>query len=153
EQRIDVRVLVASNAPLDQLALTGAFRADLYYRLSVFFIRLPPLRERREDVLLLAEHLLKKHTPAGAAPPSLSAGAGAALLAHDWPGNVRELENAMFRAGHLCRAGRIEVEDLGLPSSPVEGPEGLSAPGQWDGLQKAKRRAVEAFERAYLLRL
>src|SRR5262249_15219751 len=93
ERWTDVRIIAATNARLDALVQTGAFRADLYYRLCVFTINLPPLRDRKADILMLADHFLVKHTPVGRMTCHLSAGAIAALLEHDWPGNVRELEN------------------------------------------------------------
>ena len=146
EQQVDVRFIAITNAPLRELVDSGAFRADLYYRLCVFSLHLPPLRERKEDILPLATHFLVKY---GRTDAQVSAAASAALLAHDWPGNVRELENAVQRAAQSWRAGRVEVEDLGL-SVPVAltGTEGGEAP-----LAVLKRRAIEAFEREYLIRL
>src|SRR6266850_6816492 len=94
ERRIDVRFLGATNAPLDTLVGEGTFRADLYYRLCVFSIRLPPLRERREDILPLASHFMTKHALSHEAGAGFSEGAREALMASNWPGNVRELENA-----------------------------------------------------------
>lgn len=116
EQPVAVRVLAATNANLEQLVRAGAFRADLYYRLCVFCIKLPLLRDRKEDIPILASHFLEKHTPAGRAPLPLSPDALAALIAFDWPGNVRELESAIVRGIHFSRMNVIEVEDLRLPS-------------------------------------
>ncbi len=104
---VKVRVISATNADLPALIRDGRFREDLYYRLNVIELRLPPLAERGDDVLPLAEHFL-----AGAA--RLDAGARAALLAHAWPGNVRELKNAIQRAQLLCSEGVITARDLGL---------------------------------------
>ncbi len=104
---VKVRVISATNADLPALIRDGRFREDLYYRLNVIELRLPPLAERGDDVLPLAEHFL-----AGAA--RLDAGARAALLAHAWPGNVRELKNAIQRAQLLCSEGVISARDLGL---------------------------------------
>jgi DNA-binding NtrC family response regulator len=145
-QRGDVRFVAITNARLADRIAAGAFRADLYYRLSVFTLELPPLRERKGDVPMLAEHFLQLYAH-GPAVPRLSPGAAAALLAHDWPGNVRELENAILRAVQSCSDGMVQVEDLGLPL-PDAGPEG--AAGSFTVL---KRRAIEAFEREYLLTL
>jgi DNA-binding NtrC family response regulator len=151
EQAADVRLVTANNASLEQRAQQGAFRADLYYRLAVFTVHLPPLRQRREDVLPLAEHFLAKHAPAGSAVPRLTAAARAALLAHDWAGNVRELENAILRAVHFC-GGEIEVEHLGLPAVPT--PEaGAEPPSGLPSYRVAKQRVVEEFERGYLTSL
>src|SRR5262249_40124335 len=98
EQHADVRFLAASNAPLERLARNVSLRTDLYYRLSVVTVPLPALRDRRDDIPLLTEHFLRKHTPVGREIPSLDPAARAALLAFDWPGNVRQLENALLRA-------------------------------------------------------
>jgi DNA-binding NtrC family response regulator len=151
ELQADVRLVVATNADLDLLVAGGAFRADLFYRLSVFLLHLPALRDRQEDVLPLAAHFLKKHAAADRAAPSLSPAAAAALLAYRWPGNVRELENTMLRACHLSQGPEIEVADLGLDagSSPAGGDAGLGL----ESFQRGKQRALAAFEIAYLVRL
>jgi DNA-binding NtrC family response regulator len=104
--RVDVRVVAASARPLIGLVKDGAFREDLYYRLNVIRIDLPPLRDRPEDVPGLAEHF------AARAEKVVSPGALEALLAHCWPGNIRELENAIERAAVICRGQTIRAEDL-----------------------------------------
>ena len=92
---------------LDRLVQAGSFRADLYYRLCVFSVTLPPLRERREDILPLAAHFLAKHARQGSARRrELSHAAAEALLAFEWPGNVRELESAIVRAVHVASERR-----------------------------------------------
>ena len=98
EKEASVRIVAATNVPVDQLLSARAFRADLYYRLCVFLLELPPLRARKEDVPALAEHFLKKHTPPEKAELKLSASAAGGLMAWDWPGNVRELEILSFGA-------------------------------------------------------
>ena len=114
--RIDVRVVAATNRDLRHEVETGSFRADLFYRLAVFPIRVPALRERREDVIPLAEHFLRLHGAREERPGCrLSSEAEAHLVSHAWPGNVRELENEMQRALALAEPG----EELG--------PEHLSA--------------------------
>ena len=149
EQQVDVRIVAATNARLDPETQMSTFRADLYYRLSVFIVELPPLRERREDILLLADHFLQKHAPADGPVPSLSGRARAALLAYNWPGNVRELENAVTRSVHYCQDGVIDAQDLCLrPDGGGLG--GIASPGVF---KTAKREAIEMFERAYLYRL
>jgi DNA-binding NtrC family response regulator len=154
EERVDVRFIAATNVPLDELVRGGHFRADLYYRLSVFTLRLPPLRERREDVLRLAEHFLRVHAPADRAPLELSAEARAALLAHDWPGNVREIENSIVRAVYTAPRPAIGAGDLGLAPPPAEREPAGRPPGPAAGTFKAmKRLTVLAFERDYLIRL
>src|SRR5881396_677812 len=113
ERDADVRVVAATNVSLDQLVRTNNFRADLYYRLRVFSIDLPPLRDRRSDILLLASHFLQKHAPSGALY-RLDGSASAALGAYGWPGNVRELEHAILRGIVVCRAATLTAEDLGI---------------------------------------
>ena len=105
-----VRVLSATNADLPAMIADGSFREDLYYRLNVMELRLPPLAERRDDILPLAEHFLGGEV-------GLSDDARRALEQHRWPGNVRELRNAMERARLLCQDGEIRREDLNLPST------------------------------------
>ncbi|HEU4734506.1 MAG TPA: sigma-54-dependent Fis family transcriptional regulator [Kofleriaceae bacterium] len=112
-RRVDVRVVAATNRDLSHGVVGGAFRQDLYYRLKVVELHVPPLRERREDILPLARVLLAdaalrmKRKVSGLAP-----NAADQLLRYGWPGNVRELENAMERAVALARGGRVELEDL-----------------------------------------
>jgi two-component system response regulator FlrC len=110
---LDVRVLATTNRVLREEVAAGRFREDLFYRLNVFPLHLPPLRERREDILPLAEHLLAKHArAANRTPPRLSEAACARLLAHPWPGNVRELDNLMQRALILQPLDEITEADL-----------------------------------------
>jgi DNA-binding NtrC family response regulator len=109
---VDVRVVAATNRPLSRLVKKGKFREDLYYRLNVVKIDLPPLRERLEDVPLLAAHFCDKYVRPGEPPRSLSPGAMEALLKHSWPGNVRELENAIERACVTARGLEIQADDL-----------------------------------------
>ena len=115
--KVDVRVIAATNRDLEAMVEGGSFRRDLYYRLNVFPILLPPLRARREDLENLAHHFLKKFSLDPAHPPRLSAGALRRLRAHNWPGNIRELENAMERAALLRGAG-LTVEEHHLPDWP-----------------------------------
>ena len=108
--RVDTRVVGATNKDLAELVRAQKFREDLYYRLNVVTIRLPPLRDRREDIPLLAEHFAARH--AGARGAALTTDAREALVAYDWPGNVRELDNAIARALALNPGGTILPEDL-----------------------------------------
>ena len=114
--RIDVRVLAATNRDLDTMMREGRFREDLYYRLNVVTVNLPPLRERRRDIPLLVEHFLAKYSPSmgerGVAPDALDR-----LVGHEWPGNVRELENVVQRAMVMATGGAILPEHL--PIGPV----------------------------------
>ncbi|MEX2303512.1 MAG: sigma 54-interacting transcriptional regulator [Bryobacterales bacterium] len=95
--RVDVRVLVATHRDLEKSIEEGTFREDLYYRLNVVSIEVPPLRERKDEILPLAQHFLEKHSPPHANPLQLTDELRLAFLEHDWPGNVRELENAVRR--------------------------------------------------------
>ncbi|PHV06519.1 sigma-54-dependent Fis family transcriptional regulator [Janthinobacterium sp. BJB412] len=112
ERQVKVRVVSATNADLPAMIRAGSFREDLFYRLNVIELRLPPLAARPADILPLAAHFL-------GAGKRLQAGAEAALLAHPWPGNVRELKNVMARAGLLAAGESIGAADLGLPPSPA----------------------------------
>jgi transcriptional regulator with PAS, ATPase and Fis domain len=109
-QRVDIRIVAATNRPLADLVERRAFRADLFYRLSGVDIRVPALRERRSDILELAGYFLERHRSTRAL--ALSAEARDALLTYDWPGNVRELERMMERAVALASGSRIELDDL-----------------------------------------
>jgi two-component system response regulator PilR (NtrC family) len=115
ETPIDVRILCATHKNLAALVKEGAFREDLYYRLNVIELHAPSLRERREDIPLLAEHILNRLVPPGTAIPALSKDAHQALSSYSFPGNVRELENILERAITLCEGNTIQVADLHLP--------------------------------------
>ena len=111
--RADVRIIAATNRKLSELVKQGRFREDLYYRLNVIAMRLPPLRERQGDIPLLVQHFLERNSKAlGKALAGVSEEVMAVLTAHRWPGNVRELENVIERAVILAKHARIEVEDL-----------------------------------------
>jgi transcriptional regulator with PAS, ATPase and Fis domain len=119
--RVDVRVIASTNRPLQGLVADGRFREDLYYRLNVIPLALPPLRERGDDVMELAEYFAAKFA-APNAPPPMSEGFRAALRAHHWPGNVRELANTMRRAVALCDGEEIGAHALPLtPAGPSTG--------------------------------
>jgi len=109
---VDARVIAATHRDLERAAREGGFRQDLFYRLHVFSVRIPPLRERREDVPLLAAHFLAGFGSRGRGAASLTPAALAALAVHDWPGNVRELENTLERVAVETRGGMIDVTDL-----------------------------------------
>jgi PAS domain S-box-containing protein len=114
--RTDVRVLAATNRDLKALVEAGLFREDLYYRIRVFKLSLPPLRARMEDVPLLAQHFIDRlNRIKGKDIAGLSSEALSAFMAHDWPGNIRELENAIEHAFILCRGGLIEAHHLPEP--------------------------------------
>ena len=111
----NIRVIAATNRDLRKTVERGTFREDLLYRLEVFDIRIPPLRERRSDILLLAEAFLHEIGQSFGRPPAgLTRDARELLLKYDWPGNVRELRNALERAAILCEGGLIAPEHLSL---------------------------------------
>jgi DNA-binding NtrC family response regulator len=116
---LDLRIVAATNLDVAQAVAEGRFRLDLYYRLNVITVDLPPLRARRGDILPLAEHFLRQHAARGAPePPLLDAGALAPLLAHEWPGNIRELESVIQHALLLAGAGPVRAEHLRFPAAP-----------------------------------
>jgi two-component system response regulator HydG len=111
--RVDVRVIAATNIELERAVAEKRFREDLYYRLRVIQIDLPPLRARKEDIPLLVEHFVRRYAAKNDKPiTGLDADAMAALLEHPWPGNVRELENTIERAVVLAQGTRLRLEDL-----------------------------------------
>jgi transcriptional regulator with PAS, ATPase and Fis domain len=111
--KVDVRVLAATNEPLQEKLQNKSFREDLYYRISVIPIELPPLRERAEDIPLLIHHFVQLYAKQQSLPPlQIKPEAIRALQGYRWPGNVRELQNALERACALCDGGVIEVKDL-----------------------------------------
>ncbi len=122
---VNARVLAASNDDLKKLIADGLFREDLYYRLSVITIEIPPLRERPEDILPLALHVIRKETPPGQKPPTPSRAVCELLEANDWPGNVRQLENCIKHALTFGDGERIEVDDL--PKQVAEAAAGDAA--------------------------
>jgi transcriptional regulator with GAF, ATPase, and Fis domain len=109
--RIDVRVIAATNRDVEREVREGRFRQDLFYRLNAVTLHLPPLRERREDVMPLARHFAERACPGGGGPVSFSRDAARSLIYYDWPGNIRELENAVIRAVALCDR-LVRPEDL-----------------------------------------
>jgi DNA-binding NtrC family response regulator len=118
-RHIDVRIVAATNQDLRAALEQGAFREDLYYRLNVVPITIPPLRERREDIPFLAEHFVAKLGPAsGSRVESISEAAIEKLMGYHWPGNVRELENVLERSIVLCPATRLEAADIRLDVAP-----------------------------------
>ncbi len=125
-RRADVRVLSATNADVRQEVANGRFRQDLLFRLNTIEIHVPPLRERREDIPLLAAHFLRLHAQRYRKPVArLHADAVKALAAHGWPGNVRELDHSVERAVLMARGDEIREADLGLKPSGSEGPRQL----------------------------
>lgn len=142
-RRGDVRVIAASNTDFDEALKSGRFRKDLYFRLNVLSLTLPPLRERADDVLLLARHFLKKYAQKFSAPArDFAPAARIKLGCYDWPGNVRELENVIERAVILSENSLIAPHDIRWQDA---GPPTVHA-----GFNECKAMAIEQFERKYL---
>jgi DNA-binding NtrC family response regulator len=145
--RADVRIITATNRDMERGVAAGQFREDLFYRLNVFAVHLPPLRERGDDVLLLAEHFVRELGPQfGRGNAGLSREAREALLAHAWPGNIRELQNAVERALIMTDGGLITATQLGITSRAARPahdgrphPEVSSTP---DSLPELEKRMV-----------
>jgi DNA-binding NtrC family response regulator len=163
--QVDVRVVAATNRDLRAEVSAGNFREDLYFRLSGFHLEIAPLRQRREDIPLIAEHFVREIAGRRGVAMSFAEGALAALMDYSWPGNVRELRNVIERAMALCEGPQItpldlvfgrESEAAGGPGArdipPRHGPASfapsLFEPGQ--EFKEAKQLVVEAFEAAYL---
>ena len=123
--KVDVRVIAATNSELAKMVAEGTFREDLYYRLHVIPIQLPPLRDRRDDIPVLVKHFLEKFAPG--TPMQVSQDAMRSMMAYQWPGNVRQLENAIERAVALS-AGRREVDVIDLPVEVQATPQDAAAP-------------------------
>ena len=141
ERSVDVRLISASNQDLAALATRGAFRNDLFYRLSVIPLRLPDLAERREDIPPLAYHFVRKFNP-GYQVEGVRADALDLLVDYEWPGNVRQLENAIERAVILRRAGLLQPRDL--PDEILGGAGDVVHSGA---------RSLEELERGYIVQL
>jgi two-component system nitrogen regulation response regulator NtrX len=141
---VDVRVIAATNKNLAAEIERGTFRDDLYYRLNVIPIEVPPLRVRGNDIILLAEHFLRRFAAETGSPrKKLSSGAAAKLKAYHWPGNVRELRNVMERLAILVRNETIDAEDVQLGArgaAPAEIPADMTL-----------KEAREAFEKQFIL--
>jgi two-component system, NtrC family, nitrogen regulation response regulator NtrX len=144
--KVDVRVIAASNQDLSELIAGGRFREDLFYRLNVIPIEVPPLRERKEDVPLLINHFIVRFAAEnGKRPKTVSVEALAYFLSYDWPGNIRELRNMVERLVIMTPGDIIGPDDLPAPLRPKD----LAAGG--DAKERTLKEAREAFERAYIL--
>jgi Nif-specific regulatory protein len=120
---VDVRIIAATNKHLETEARERRFREDLFYRLNVITITLPPLRDRTEDIPLLAKHFLERYAhELGKPVVAIEPAAGKILEGHQWPGNIRELENTIERAVLMAEGDTLRAHDLGLPSHPLHGP-------------------------------
>ncbi|MGC9326505.1 MAG: sigma 54-interacting transcriptional regulator, partial [Candidatus Hinthialibacter sp.] len=152
---VDVRILAASNADLAHLVETGKFREDLYYRLSGFVIEIPPLRDRKEDIPLLAQHFLEENgRHYEKIPNSFSAGAIEILMKHSWPGNVRELRIVVDRAAAFTEGPVIESQDIMIGARLTNGEVKSSMEQDNQSILKTPfYAAVEDYERRYLAEL
>ena len=144
---VDVRIVAATNKDLQKAVATGTFREDLFYRLNVIPIRLPPLRERREDIPLLVDHFVERlSAELGRGIEGVSREAMVALSTHPWPGNVRELRNVLERGAVVARGPVIELSDLGLDQPATSGelphPAVVSSPDE--SLDAVERRHIAA---------
>jgi DNA-binding NtrC family response regulator len=156
--KVDVRLIFATNRALADLVAAGTFRDDFYYRIMVYPILLPPLRERRSDILPITGHFLQHYCDKLNKPMKrLDRTAENRLLEHHWPGNVRELRNVIERAVILSESDRLAVEDLGLPATTDEPPgtDGTDVPRTKDDLKQLKktirRSSVDEVEKTFLL--
>ncbi|HEU4595302.1 MAG TPA: sigma-54 dependent transcriptional regulator [Pyrinomonadaceae bacterium] len=144
--RADVRIIGAANVNFEEAVRTGKLRKDLYYRLSVIKLALPPLRERREDIPLLARHFLKKYSAEFGKPlPVIPHESLAALISYDWPGNVRELE-------HVIECAFVFSEQSATLSFDIH-PPGQNAEARPETFQQAKNKTITQFEREYIQKL
>jgi transcriptional regulator with PAS, ATPase and Fis domain len=145
--KVDVRVIAATNRSLDAMVKEGKFREDLFYRLNVIPLTIPPLRDRREDILPLARHFLAEaNSTFHKAVKRLATETESLLLAYGWPGNVRELKNLIERLVILSTGDAIEADHLPVPfSAATDGP----------AVEEVSRepRTLEAIERAYILKV
>jgi len=143
EESVDVRILSATHRNLGAMVASGSFREDLYYRINVIELHVPALRERDDDILLLAGHILER---LGASAATLSPDAGQKLQRYHFPGNVRELENMLERAVTLCSGGTINESDLALQPGTNSEPQGTAsvAGGLGDQIDDVQRQAIVA---------
>ena len=146
EVKVDVRILSATHRNLQKMVAEGTFREDLYYRLNVLSLEVPPLRERGQDILMLARYFMQQACTQIQRPLCrLAPGAYPALLGNRWPGNVRQLQNVIFRAAAICESTLVDIGDLDIA--------GTSVARQSDIEIDSLEQAVEGFEKALLEKL
>jgi two-component system, NtrC family, nitrogen regulation response regulator GlnG len=149
---INVRVVAATNRDLETEVREGRFRRDLYHRLAVARVEIPPLRQRREDIPMLVEHIvLQAARAANRSAPVVPPTTIALLARHDWPGNVRELRNVLEQALALSPGTALDPALLSLPDAPSSSPE--AGTGEALPFRAARERLIEAWEREYLVEL
>ncbi|WP_235661689.1 sigma 54-interacting transcriptional regulator, partial [Pseudomonas savastanoi] len=146
EVRVNVRILSATHRDLEKMVSEGTFREDLFYRLNVLNLEVPPLRERGQDILLLARYFMEQACAQIQRPVCrLAHGTYPALLGNRWPGNVRQLQNVIFRAAAICEHTQVDIGDLDIAGTAVAHPH--------DSPVDSLEHAVEAFERNLLEKL
>ncbi len=150
DRQVDVRIVTATNRDLDQLVARGSFRQDLYYRINVFPMHLPPLRERPEDIALLVHHFISKYRARLGKPiDGITPAALRRFAAYDFPGNIRELENKIHQAMVVAAGPEITELDVALPvGRAASARPDLSRP-----FRELKQEAIDGFEKAYLTEL
>ena len=147
EVKVNVRILSATHRDLEKMVNEGAFREDLFYRLNVLNLEVPPLRERGQDILLLARHFMQQAcAQIQRLPCRLTPDTYPALLSNRWPGNVRQLQNVIFRAAAICESNLVQIDDLDIAGTAV-------AAQQAEGDVSSLESAVAAFEKALLAKL
>ncbi|HEU4727264.1 MAG TPA: sigma 54-interacting transcriptional regulator, partial [Kofleriaceae bacterium] len=150
DRRVDVRIVTATNRDLDQLVARGSFRQDLYYRINVFPMHMPPLRERPEDIALLIHHFISKYRGRLGKPiDGITPGALRRFASYDFPGNVRELENKVHQAMVVASGPLITEVDVALPAGRMGGVR----PDITRPFRELKQEAIDGFEKAYLTEL
>jgi DNA-binding NtrC family response regulator len=150
DRRVDVRIVTATNRDLDQLVTRGSFRQDLYYRINVFPMHLPPLRERPEDIVLLVHHFIGKYRDRlGKSIDAIAPDALRRFASYDFPGNIRELENKVHQAMVVASGPMITEADVALPAGRVAGVR----PDITRPFRELKQAVIDGFEKAYLTEL
>ena len=150
--KVDTRIITATNVDLKSQVERGTFREDLFYRLNVISIQLPPLRDRKEDIPLLAGHFLQKFCDENDKNlHPISPSVLTLLMKHDWPGNVRELENVIERAVVLSSSGKLTEELISLDASTISLKQNTDGPLELDGLSLSER--VDSFEKKLILKM
>jgi DNA-binding NtrC family response regulator len=150
DRRVDVRIVTATNRDLDQMVASGAFRQDLYYRINVFPMHLPPLRERPEDIAMLVHHFINKYRARLGKPiDGITPSGLARFAAYEFPGNVRELENKVHQAMVVAQGPIIEDADVSLPRGRAQ----TARPDVERPFRELKQEAIDGFEIQYLTEL
>jgi transcriptional regulator with PAS, ATPase and Fis domain len=145
----DIRIIAATNEDLHSMVKKGTFREDLYYRLNIVSLHIPPLKERKEDIPILAHHFVEMYSRRFNRPVNgILPEAVQSLLSYSWPGNIRELENIIQQALILATGERIDTPDLQLPRSTPK-----PKTGTFEEFNKAKKKIIDTFEKNYLIKL